>query len=388
MSPKILKTAIKILIPVLVLVLVLVIRYRVVTKDTFSLVKYTTVSITGVDGRGRATAAVDEVGLYAALAGANATADEKNVYYGLVSSIEVSLDRNTELSNDDEILVSVTYSEKEAEACGITVDKTERTQKVTGLVEGSKLDLFSELKIITTGVSPFISVSYVNESENTFLASLSYEISRTSNLSIGDTITITCLTEEETAAAQGYYYDVASMEYTITTADYYLTDATMIPEDVMETILAEDIAAIEEATNDTRSHMSYTLTGSQSYLYRDGNENAVGFAYYGTMIASNSTRSVLEHENYVLIFLKGSLQIPNYNGSEDPYDYIDAYFCFIYNDAIITTDGSFLMATNDAAERYVCSSTYEGCLQEARNRVGAGYSYEELVTMELSHEQE
>lgn len=376
---KILKTALKIAVPVTILVIVLIIKFSVTSDDTFSLVKYVTVTVSGVNGRGKATVSLDEVGLYAALAGSEATAEEKAVYHDFVESVSCFVDRDEYLYNEDEIVVTADYSEKQAEKLGIRIVKTQRTQTVAGLTDGTKLDLFADLQIITSGTSPFITLTYANQSENAYLKSLEYTISRTAGLAIGDTITISCSADETSAAAQGYYFDMTEMEYTIQTADYYINDPADFPKDVVMSLAEEDIAAVHAATEDTTTHMVYQVTGNRSYLFRDNNEQATGFAYYKSEMAYNATGYELEHENYLLIYLKGQIALPTYTDDEDPYDYVDAYFCFLYSDAIMTTDGEFLMASNDAGERFVCGASYEDCLQEARERIGTGYSYSDVL---------
>ncbi len=375
---KVMKTVLKIAIPVVILVVAVIIRFNVVNSDKFSLAKYAVVNVTGVDGHGKATAAIDEIGLYAALAGSNATPDQKNKYFDFVSSVKVELDRTEQISNNEDLKVTVTYSEAEAKKVGITVDQTERSQHVTGLLAGTKVDLFADLKLITTGVSPFISITYTNESENSYISSLEYDLSQTTNLALGDTVMVTCKADANSAAAQGYFFDNDKMTFKITTADVYLKNKDEIPSEILDNLIAEDIATIEQATADKTFHMSYQVSKVQGYLYRDNNEAAINLSFHRLAIAQNVIETLMDHQNYVMIFLKGQIQMPNYNGTEDPNDYLDAYFCFLYSDAIIKTDKTFSMATNDPMERFVCGATYEDCMQAAIDRIGAGFQFNEF----------
>ena len=81
------------------------------------------------------------------------------------------------------------------------------------------------------------------------------------------------------------------------------------------------------------------------------NEEAVDFDIYKVELADNTTDTMGSHGNYVLIYVKGQIRTPDYSGGEDPYEYIDAYFCFVFCDAVITRTGEFTMAVNDIEQR-------------------------------------
>jgi hypothetical protein len=84
------------------------------------------------------------------------------------------------------------------------------------------------------------------------------------------------------------------------------------------------------------------------------------------------------HGNYVLIYVKGQIRTPDYSGGEDPYEYIDAYFCFVFCDAVITRTGEFTMAVNDIEQRYICNSSFDAVKDDARTFIGAGYEYTDV----------
>lgn len=371
-------TILKVAIPLVILIVLIVLKATVFSSDEFSLARYAIVTIEGPDTRAGASAYLDDVGLYNALAGENASDEEKNKYKPFVDSIRIVIDREENLSNGDVIEVLVEYDRAVAKELGIRVDLDSRHITVKDLMEGRELDLFADVKIITGGISPYVYAAYINESEDEYLSRLEYKIDKTSNLSIGDEITITCLIDEANAAGNGYYYDETKMQYTIVKADKYIDSPEELDTKVIEGLGEECIEVIVNETNDTTYHMSYRVTGSNEYLYRDNNEKAVGFEYYGTVLANNNTGFEQKHENYVLVFYRGSIALPTYTTEEDPYDYIDAYFCFIYSDAILTKDGEFLMATNEPENRFVCGSSYENTLAAVEEYIGKGYAMQDL----------
>lgn len=374
---KIIKTAAKVVIPLIIFTAIIIFRFVYMDNEGLSLGRYVIVSTSGLNGRASVEISVDEVGLYNAL---TEDGQDKSEYTDFVNSITLSADRTTELSNNDTIHITISYDEAIASRLGIEVESDTRNYKISGLDAGTELDAFSELKIITGGISPYIYVTYSNESENEYLSMLEYNISKTDNLAIGDEITITCIYDEKTAASQGYYINQSSMTYTIEEADRYLAEDNIsdFDQSIIEELNTTNIGVITDDTNDTTSHMSYKLTADNSYLFRDNNETAEGFSLYQVMLANNASGVEREHENYILLIYHGSIVLPTYS-SDNSSEYLDAYFCFMYSDVIISMDGEMTMATNNPEQRYVCSDSYDGVIAEANEAMGAGFNLTEII---------
>lgn len=380
---KILSLALKVMIPVVVLTVLLILKFTVFTKEELSLARYAIVGVEGFDGNAKATVALDDTGLYKALCGKDATDADRQEYEEFVNSVTCFIDKNDKLSNGDNIKVSVEYDKEVADRLGVRVDITEREYRVSGLRTGVELDLFEDVKIITGGISPFVYVTCINESDDEYLKSLEYTIDKTSGLAIGDEITITCNIDKDRAESLNYYYDTNELKYTITVADAYVNDLNGIDMDIINGLEEENVAVIINETADTTYHMSYKVTLNSSYLYRDNNEEAVGFKLYEVILADNATNVEQEHENYVFAIYRGSIALPKYTTEADPYDYIDAYFCFKYSDAVISKDGEFLMATNNPENRYACAGSYELIVKSITEDIGGGYTlYEYNNNME------
>ena len=375
---KITKIAIIAGVSVAVLCVLIFLGIKHLSGDSVYIAGYVIVKTEGIDGRGKAEAVLDEVGLYGALAGTKATEEDKSRYKNFVDSVSFTLDKQDKLSNGDEIVLSITYDKTEADKLGIKTADNDRRIKVAGLSEGTLLDAFAEIKIITGGISPYIYVTYSNESENEYLASLEYSISKTSGLAIGDKIVIKCLADEKNAADKGFYFDTMEMEYTISEADKYIDKPELMDVSVIKELSEENIETIKTETEDTTSHMSYEVTKDTGYLYRDNNESAKDISFVKAVLAYNSSGFEREHENYILLFYRGDIVIPTYTDSDDPYEYIEGYFCFMYSDAVITRDGEFSMATNDPVLRYVCGKSYEEALSDAEAEMGSGYELTDI----------
>lgn len=245
---KILSIFIKVSIPIVLLAVALVIILGRGRKDAFSLTDYVSVDIRGVDGNGIVDVVADKEGLSEYFVNDKTTDIEK--YRRFVESVRYSADVTEGLSNGDKVRVTVQYDEALAEELGIRTGALERDFKVTGLKDGILLDAFRGLQIITSGVSPYITVTYNNQSENEYLKTLEYEFNRTSGIELGDKITITCKADEEYAASMGYYFDTLVMEYTIDKADMYIEKQEDVNKSVLSTIVEDAKKVISDATAD------------------------------------------------------------------------------------------------------------------------------------------
>lgn len=361
-----------------VILIVLVIRVRTTSEDKLILSRYVFVTFDGFDGMATASAVLDDVGIYTGLSGSDAKEEDRLKYKDFVDSITYTIDKTKDVSNGDVLTVNVEYDETVADRLKIKVDGLSRTVQVSGLETGTKLDVFGDIKIITGGISPYVYVTYTNESEDKYLASLEYDISRTSGLSIGDEIIIRCNIDTETAAGYGYYYDTSEMTYTIEKADKYIDEPSELDNGMLLDIVDENIDVIGAEVADTTNHMSYEVTGNMNYLFRDGNEEAQDFTLKKAVLACNASGYEQNHENYILLFYNGNIVMPLYNSSDDPYEYLDSWMCFIYSDAVLSREGEMLMATNDPKMRYVCGVSYDDVLLAVQDEIGKAYDYKDI----------
>lgn len=370
---------IKAAVPVIVLAIILFVKFSVTSKkDDLSVARYIIATLEGVDGRGRVTLTLDEIGLMNAIYGTDITQEDKTEFEKFISTISISCDKTNKLSNGDTIVITAQYDGNIVGQAGVKGNKSTRTYRVSGLKKGTELDAFSDVQIVASGVSPFVTVKCENKSTHEYLKNLEYEVDKEKGNAEGDTVTITCKADESDAAEKGYFFNTLTLKYTILGTDRYVSSPDEIDSDLYRGISKEAVEVIREITDDTTSHITYEITGNKSFLYRDGNEEAVNFSLYKVELAYNSTRIVARHQNYLLVYMKGQIRIPDYSGSEDPYEYIDAYFCFVYSDAIITKDGEFIMDTDNIRQRYICAATYDMALNEVESMIGPGFEYTDV----------
>ncbi|MDD6340109.1 MAG: hypothetical protein PUA49_06405 [Butyrivibrio sp.] len=354
-------------IPVIALVFFLVIKFCFFNKTDFNIAQYVLVSFEGFDGRGTATATLDKVGLENAIQQKVDGKDE--LISDFVKSVGFSVNKQNMLSNGEQIEVIVYFNRDLAGKLSLDIKNFSRTVMAKGLEKGTLLDVFEDVKIITGGVSPYIYAAYDNESEDEYLKSLQYTIDKTYGLAIGDEITITCDLDTRYAASKGYYVDTLEMKYTISEADRYIATADEIDKELVKKLSEESVDTTRKMIEDKTTHMSYKLTKDRNYLYRDNNEEARDLQYVKTLFAVNSSGGQLAHENAVVTVVKGTVALPNYSGSDDPYDYLEGWFGYVYFDAIIKRDGTFSLATNEPEKRLICATSYERLVKILRNEM-------------------
>ena len=113
------------------------------TDGITTILDYVTVDFSGRNGEGTAFVNVDYDGMETEMVGGKEKIEELDElgdlteltkYINAVSSISVSIDKNKELSNGDEVVVSVTYDETAAQSAGVVFgEEKDRSFKVEGL---------------------------------------------------------------------------------------------------------------------------------------------------------------------------------------------------------------------------------------------------------------
>ncbi len=113
------------------------------TDGITNILDYVTVDFDGKNGEGTAFVNVDYDGMETEMVGGKEKIEaldefgdltELTKYINAVSSISVSIDKNKDLSNGDEVVVSVTYDEMAAESAGVVFgDEKSKIFEVKGL---------------------------------------------------------------------------------------------------------------------------------------------------------------------------------------------------------------------------------------------------------------
>lgn len=336
-------------------------------KKELSVSPYILVNVSGLSGRAGATVYLDTAGIYTALAGVNATEEERAVYDGFVASMQISADRVMQLANGDRVTVTVTYDAGLAQELKINVTDFVKSVEVSGLNEGIQIDLFKDFEVIVSGVAPYAFVTYVNNSADPYISKLEYVIEgKASGLSNGDVITVKCNMDPAAAELYYYYTDVTSMSYTVEGLDSYIYDPAQLDNQVLSEIAGECAQVIRADTDDTTTRMLYRLTGSSDYLYQDNNEWVDNLRLNQVIFMARSSKGSSPYENIIYFVFQAGIENNNY--------YEDGFFIFEYTNAIRSGTGEFLIGRNNPELRYVCGTDFDTIYNELTRDISYQYS--------------
>lgn len=208
------------------------------SSNTVNLTDYATVNFEGIDGQGTATINYDLTQLEKDFVGD----DDNNIYqeeaqklmeFGQFEvTMKWNLDKEDTLSNGDKVIVTITYNEDLAKSKKIKIKgDTSKEFEVTGLKEAISLDAFDSavfntdngIKISYEGASPYANISIENkcrdEQAQRFVI---YTPDKTSNISNGDTITITTSLNKN-AIDEGYVLKETQTQITVDGLESYVS---------------------------------------------------------------------------------------------------------------------------------------------------------------------
>ena len=111
-------------------------------------------------------------------------------YYDAVD-IDYDLDKTSGLSNGDTVTVNFEYDNDAAAQYKIEYVCESKEYTVEGLKETKKIDPFEGVTVEFSGTSPNVSAKVVNNSKDEVYENIYYDLSKSYDIKIGDTITVT-----------------------------------------------------------------------------------------------------------------------------------------------------------------------------------------------------
>lgn len=208
------------------------------------LMDYVTVVFSGVDGQGKAVYNVDTVKLEQDLAGdtdGQISIDEFEKIRWISqfeTTISYQLDKETGLSNGDEVTVSVTCDEEFAKENKVTVSESQKTFKVDGLKEPIEVDAFSEDIFNTkngvileySGTSTYTELKIQNKCTGEPNSMITYRADKEFDIKNGDQIKITAELPKD-AADEGYILKETEKTITVEGLNSYVDNLSQINEE-------------------------------------------------------------------------------------------------------------------------------------------------------------
>ncbi len=237
-----------------VLVLVALVAFALANKvNTLDLKNYVQVTFSGMDTKGSAQVAVDWSALENAMD--EAGRGDRMDAISLETSVEVNANPTEELTNGDTVTVELRYDEEIADRMKLKLVNTSLNFQVSGLEEGTPADAFADLEVSFEGIAPRGTAVVTNNSQDSFVKTISYNVEPSSDLSNGDTVTVTALYNEYNAEDQRRYLPETSKTYTVEGLDEYVQSYDQLDEDT--------IAAVTQQSRDVMD--TKLLTNPKDY---------------------------------------------------------------------------------------------------------------------------
>jgi hypothetical protein len=176
-------------------------------------------------------------------------------YLRFAAGIEAIAEPNDHLKNGDEYIISYIYDKELAKKLHISVDDKEKAYTVEGLTDGMPLsidDLFRDLEVGFTGVSPDITMTVTNNSSNPLIKSLVFNpVEYKEKYASGDIVRIRCYFNDNEKLHDNYFVDALSeecvREYVVGGTDAYVSSLDQIPAEVIREAVAEGKKAFVDA---------------------------------------------------------------------------------------------------------------------------------------------
>ena len=189
-------------------------------------------------------------------------------------SVTASLDRDSGLSNGEEIMLTFTYDESLAKENKIRVTADKAQVRVTGLEPMREItcnELFGSLNLVYSGMSPEVTVDLVNLSEDDFIKNVAFYIEDEQPCyASGDIVRVTAAVDEAAALELGIRLypgtDGYTLSYTIPEGDSYLTAGSQLSSDDLKKLADQGLKYFTDQTAKEYGLRIYTAAGTMYYF--------------------------------------------------------------------------------------------------------------------------
>lgn len=327
-----------------------------IRSQQFDVWDYITISYEGANGYAKPVFTLNKDKLYKELMGKSTDSDKSYNVKMLIASIETTTDAQ-DVSNGDTYKVKLEVDKKYEDAAGVSVGSGNKKIKASGIAKGTSVELFDKVDVTFTGVSPEAGISITNNWEDEYLAGLTFTADKKENISLGDSVKITCDTSYDDIARHGFLVQNMEASYNADKLPEYVEDVSLIDKKVIEQVGKEILETISKETSDNTFHMLYKASKDTAYLYHVNEETCSDAQITGTYFLKRSGETG-EVNNYVYIMASAVIS--------DSEDSRTVYFAFSYSNAYVNADGTFDMNHDNENKRYICSTDYDtlysGCI--------------------------
>lgn len=198
----------------------------------------------GVNGYGTAYIAdanvwEDEALEAAGLAEAMDSDDESEAFgalkgvFTIESAVKYEISPKENLSNGDEVTVTVKFDNESVEDYKIEFTGKEKKFIVKGLKEVEEIDLFKGVEVKFEGFAPYVKAT-LNTPNTNNVVHVNYSIDKRENLTVGDTVVVTAEYDAESLLQKGYIAVENTKEFVLSECDRYIMKLADIPSETVD----------------------------------------------------------------------------------------------------------------------------------------------------------
>lgn len=287
-------------------------------KVTIDFSKCVSVDFSGYNGEGTVNVNTDAGYIFSLLGDMNAaTATE------VVASFSVETpENNGKLSNGDKVTLKVNTNEDILKNAKVAVTNTELEFTASGFAEKEKLDVFSDVSLNVTGISPECSVTAVYNG-SAQLGYSSFKLTRSGSdesekYKNGDTVTVELTDETLEALQKQYIIDETSREYTVKADSAYILSAADLDE--------ETTKKLSEIADNFLNEQVEVLRNNSDFSTRCVVISGVSGESLGALAASSSRIDKLENVKFNSAYVGATTVTDEFFGSKQQYRY--AYYFY------------------------------------------------------------
>lgn len=303
--------------------------------------------------------------------------DKQKEFSELVSSLQVTATKGKNLSNGDEISLSVSYDDTYIDYLNIRFKQNNLKITIDGLKEGELLDVFEDVKVEVTGTAPIATAQVVNESDNEFIKNLEFVLDKTENIERGDILNVTCSVDDEAAYALGYVVLEKEKSYCADYIDSYMFDEALMDRDVLSEVVNEAQDTVISSTEDTHSRMLYKITENTNYLFQYNKEWVENIEVKEIKLLKMQDLASYSADlpvNKLYIILYAYVTNADYGS--------DGYFCFEYDNVVLKADNTLQINHENPELRFLCNDDYDELMEQVYSLNQIEYT-EENIEIEL-----
>lgn len=153
--------------------------------------------------------------------------------FTIESAVKYEISPRDNLSNGDEVTVTVKVNNESVEDYKIEFTGKEKKFTVEGLKEVEEIDLFKGVEVKFEGFAPYVKATLSTQNANNVVY-VNYSIDKRENLTAGDTVVVTAEYDAEGLLQRGYIAVADTKEFVLSECDRYVMELADIPSETVD----------------------------------------------------------------------------------------------------------------------------------------------------------